>query len=84
MKRIWIILILMIMIIFISGCVSDECKDLEKHLKEVNMTCKCRKGTVVPEPLSNRSDVKPMCFCVCLINGKWQTVSIVQTIDQTK
>jgi len=75
------ILLILMFIIFASGCISDECKDLEKELGKKNLTCKCAKSTVMPKVFENRTDVKPKCFCVCNINGNWENISIVQTTE---
>jgi len=79
-KVVAIFLILMF-IVFASGCINDECKDLEKELGKKNLTCRCAKATITPKLLENRTDVKPKCFCVCNINGKWENISIVQTTE---
>ncbi|MHA1832289.1 MAG: hypothetical protein ACTSWR_12205 [Candidatus Helarchaeota archaeon] len=76
-----LIIFIIILIIFTSGCLNDECKDLEKELNAKNMTCRCMKSTVMPKLLENRTDVKPKCFCVCKIGGEWQNISIVQTTE---
>ncbi|MCD6477579.1 MAG: hypothetical protein J7K87_01115 [Candidatus Aenigmarchaeota archaeon] len=77
-KAFVILFLLISIVIFSSGCLNNECKDLEKELSEKNLTCHCMKGHIVPDIMKNRTDIKPKCFCVCNINGKWENISIVQ------
>lgn len=70
--------VLILLIIFASGCITNECSGLEKELAKKNLTCHCAPGRVLPKVFENRTDIMPKCFCVCNINGKWENISIVQ------
>ena len=79
--KIFVVLFFIGLVIFSSGCLNNECGDLEKELAARNLTCKCTTGKVIPEVFENRTDIKPKCFCVCNIDGEWQNISVVQVME---
>ena len=79
-SKILIIFVLMLLVISASGCLTNECSNLEKELAKRNLTCHCAPAKIIPKEFENRTDIKPKCFCVCNINGKWENISIVQAV----
>ena len=79
-KAFIVLFLLISLIIFSSGCLNNECSNLEKELQDKNLTCKCAPAKVMPKIFENRTDIRPKCFCICDIDGEWQNISIVQVL----
>jgi|GEM_PF-4013692 len=77
MRKITAVLTLVIiLVILVSGCLeNDLCKELEKEMKERNVTCYCTKTNVIPSEYENLS-VEPKCSCLCFTQGKWINTTI--------
>lgn len=77
----------LIILVSISGCLnldrlfqgdSEFCKEIEKEAEKEGYKCRCIMSGAVPEKLKGK-DVKPKCFCKCIINGTLTNFSIIQS-----
>lgn len=60
-----------ILLVSVSGCLSDACKEVEKEMANQNITCRCSgsdAGNIFPDEAENATEGEK-CYCVCIKDG---------------
>lgn len=71
MREIIVMASVLILILSVSGCISDACQSVENELANQNVTCKCSSsdvGNVFPDEAKNATEGEK-CYCVCFKDG---------------
>lgn len=61
----------LVLVLLVSGCVSDACKSVEREMANQNITCSCSSvdtENVFPEEAKNATE-GDKCYCICLKDG---------------
>ena len=71
MREAFALTLVFILLVSVSGCLSDACKEVEKEMANQNITCRCSGsdvGNVFPEEAKNATEGEK-CYCICIKDG---------------